>query len=64
VSDAAQSNEGADYWISGTDQIIATRNAQLLAEEPIQSVAQPLTPRPDLRVWTDDFYNLMRILKY
>jgi len=64
VSDAAESNEGADYWISGTDQIIVTRNAQLLAEEPIQSVAQPLTPRPDLRVWTDDFYNLMRILKY
>jgi hypothetical protein len=26
-------------------------------------VAQPLTPRPDFRVWTDDFYNLMRILK-
>ena len=63
VSDAAESDEGADYWISGTDQIIVTGNAQLLAAEPIQSVAQPLTPRPDFRVWTDDFYNLLRILK-
>jgi len=63
VSDAAESDDGADYWISATDQIIVTRNARLLAAEPIQSVAQPLTPRPDFRVWTDDFYNLMRILK-
>jgi hypothetical protein len=64
VEDVADSDEGADYWISATDQIIVTKNARLLAAEPVQSVAQPLTPRPDFRVWTDDFYNLMRILKH
>lgn len=63
VSDVAESDEGADYWVSDTDQIIVTRNAQLLGAEPIRSVAQPLPPRPDFRVWTDDFYNLLRILK-
>jgi SAM-dependent methyltransferase len=63
VSDLAESDEGADYWVSDTDQIIVTRNAKLLAAEPIRSVAQPLPPRPDFRVWTDDFYNLLRILK-
>jgi SAM-dependent methyltransferase len=63
VSDAAEDDDGADYWISATDQIIVTRNTCLLAAEPIQSVAQPLTPRPDFRIWTDDFYNLLRILK-
>ena len=63
VSDAAENDDGADYWISATDQIIVTRNTRLLAAEPIQSVAQPLTPRPDFRIWTDDFYNLLRILK-
>ncbi len=62
-SDVAESDEGADYWVSDTDQIIVTRNARLLAAEPIQSVARPLPPRPDFRVWTDDFYNLFRILK-
>ena len=36
VSDAPESTEGADYWISGTDQIIVTKNARLLAAEPIQ----------------------------
>jgi len=63
VSDVAESDEGADYWVSDTDQIIVTRNSQLLAAEPIRSVAQPLPPRPDFRIWTDDFYNLLRILK-
>jgi hypothetical protein len=64
VSDSAENGEGADYWISDTDQIIVTKNARLLAAEPIQLVAQPLPPRPDFRVWTDDFYNLLRILKW
>jgi SAM-dependent methyltransferase len=63
VSDAAESDDGADYWVSATDQIIVTKNARLLAAEPIHSVAQPLLPRPDFRIWTDDFYNLLRILK-
>ena len=63
VSDAVESDDGADYWVSDTDQIIVTRNRQLLAAEPIQSVAKPLPPRPDFRIWTDDFYNLLRILK-
>jgi hypothetical protein len=64
ISDSVESDEGADYWISGTDQIIVTRNARLLAAEPIRSVAKPLTPRPDFRIWTDDYYNLLRIMKW
>jgi hypothetical protein len=63
VSDAGEEMSGPDYWISGTDQIIVSKNAGLLAAEPIRSVAQPLLPRPDFRIWTDDFYNLLRILR-
>jgi SAM-dependent methyltransferase len=63
VSDEPASSEGADYWISGTEQIIVTKNARLLAAEPIRSVAEQLTPRPGFRIWTDDFYNLLHILK-
>jgi len=63
VSDVAEGDEGADYWVSDTDQIIVTRNTRLLAAELIQSAARPLPPRPDFRTWTDDFYNLLRILK-
>jgi hypothetical protein len=63
VSDVPESAEGADYWISPTDQIIVTRNKRLLDSEAIRSVAEPLEARPDFRVWTDDFYNLLRVLK-
>jgi hypothetical protein len=52
-----------EYWTSSTDQIIVTRNARLLEAEAIRSAAQPLKPRPSFRVWTDDFYNLLTVLK-
>jgi hypothetical protein len=52
-----------DYWNSRTDQIIVTRNKAILAAEPIRSAARPLAAHPDLRVWTDDFYNLLQVLK-
>ena len=64
VSDAPEGSEGAEYWASATDQIIVTKNARLLAAEPIRSVARTLMPRPGFRVWTDDFYNLLHILKW
>jgi len=52
-----------DYWLADTDQIIVTRNASLLAADLIRSKAEPLRPQPGFPVWTDDFYNLLRILK-
>jgi SAM-dependent methyltransferase len=63
VSDWGSGNDGASYWVSGTDQIVVTRNQTVLDAEPLRSVAEPLPERPDLRVWTDDFYNLLTILK-
>jgi len=63
VSDWPSSENGANYWTSGTDQIIVTRNQALLAAEPIASVAEPLPEQPRFPVWTDDFYNLLSILK-
>ncbi|MBI4203543.1 MAG: fused MFS/spermidine synthase [Betaproteobacteria bacterium] len=65
VSDTPEgrSDKSADYWLADTDQIIFTRNTVLLAAEPIRSGAEPLMPRPAFPVWTDDFYNLLRILK-
>ena len=54
---------GAEYWTSHTDQIIVTRNAAVLAAKPVQAAAVALKPRPDFRVWTDDFYNLFHVLK-
>jgi hypothetical protein len=40
-----------------------TRNTALLAAEPIRSASKPLEPRNGFRIWTDDFYNLLQVLK-
>jgi hypothetical protein len=65
VADVQESSytNNVDYWLSDTDQIIVTRDTALLAAEPIRAVAQPLPLRPGFRIWTDDFNNLLRILK-
>jgi hypothetical protein len=62
VPDSSYSNNH-EYWNSSTDQIVVTRNQSLLAAEPLKSAAEPLKPRAGFRVWTDDFYNLLAVLK-
>jgi hypothetical protein len=61
-SDGSNSS-GIEYWTSNTDQIVVTRNSALLAAQPVRSAAKVLKPRPDFPVWTDDFYNLLQVLK-
>ena len=63
VSDSAGSGEGPDYWTASTDQVIVTSNKKLLEAEPIRSVATEISRPPGFRVWTDDFNNLLRVLK-
>lgn len=62
VSDNPGTTNTTDYWLSSTDQIVVTRNKAILAAEALK-VAQPVAGRPGFPVWTDDFYNLLRILK-
>ncbi|MGH8691401.1 MAG: spermidine synthase, partial [Burkholderiales bacterium] len=63
VSDAPEADDGAEYWYSSTDQIIVTRNRQLLAWPRIALAAEPIADRPDLPTFTDAHHNLLRILK-
>jgi hypothetical protein len=63
ISDAPESEEGADYWISGTDQILVTSNQALLDAKKIRDGGKVLAAMPGFRVWTDDFNNLLRVLK-
>jgi SAM-dependent methyltransferase len=63
ISDTPQSTDGADYWMSATDQILVTANRGLLGSEPIRTAGQVLVPVPGFRPWTDDYNNLLRILK-
>jgi len=63
ITDHPEDNGGADYWLSGTDQILVTRNKELLESAKIRSAAQVIEARPDFPVWTDDFNNLLTVLK-
>jgi hypothetical protein len=64
VSDQPDASDARhDYWRSSTDQIIVTRNTSLFSRPALREAAVPLVPRPGFRVWTDDFYNLLRVLK-
>lgn len=47
----------------GTDQIIVTKNAALLSAPLLSGAGKPAPARPDLATFTDDYYNLWRILK-
>ncbi len=55
---------GADYWLSSTDQILVSKNLKLFSSDALKDVAEPLKRRPDFRIWTDDYYNLLRVMKW
>jgi hypothetical protein len=63
VSDTPEAAEGPEYWYSGTDQVIVTRNRKLLAWPRIDDVSEEIDERPGLPVFTDAHHNLLRILK-
>jgi SAM-dependent methyltransferase len=49
--------------LAKTDWVLVTRNSNLLAAKNIVAATTPIESIPDLRVWTDDYNNLFRILK-
>lgn len=61
-SSAPQTSD-IDYWYSDTDQAIFTRNTALLNAERVKQAAVPIKSRPEIGSFTDDFYNLISILK-
>ena len=63
ISDFPESETGADYWTSSTDQVLVTSNLALLDAEKIRSASSQITVPGDFRVWTDDFNNLLHVLK-
>jgi hypothetical protein len=63
ISDTPQNEEGADYWTWVTNQILVTSNRELLESEEIRDAAKVLIPPPGFRAWTDDYNNLLRVLK-
>jgi hypothetical protein len=43
--------------------VLLTSNLALLESPDIEDATLPIEPRPDWRVWTDDFNNIVQVLK-
>lgn len=49
--------------VLAADWMLVTNNPSVLDNAGIRLHSAPIAPRPDLRLWTDDYNNLIQILK-
>ena len=56
-------DEAEDSDLAKTDWVLVTRDSRFLAKKEIASATSAIGTIPGLRVWTDDYNNLFRILK-
>ena len=47
-----------------SDWVLLTRNKRFLLQPRIVEATEPVVPRPDWRLWTDDFNNLVQVFRY
>ncbi len=50
-------------FASKSDWVLLARDASLLQRPILKEAAKPIEPRRDWRVWTDDFNNLLQVLR-
>jgi SAM-dependent methyltransferase len=48
---------------SRSDWVLVSDSADALARVPIDEVAEPIAAHPNWRLWTDDFNNVLQVLK-
>jgi hypothetical protein len=61
IEDLPQRSSDGDFAFE-TDQVIVTKNTALLESPLIKVVSRPARQRNDLKLFTDDYFNLFRIL--
>jgi len=52
-----------DEYGSRTDWVLLSDGGEVLAKPELADHAREITPRPDWRLWTDDFNNIVQVLK-
>jgi SAM-dependent methyltransferase len=57
-------DDGNDVLASRSDWVLVSNNRALLAKPRIAEAATEITPRPDWRLWTDDFNNLFQVFRW
>jgi hypothetical protein len=61
VSDDTQDSLGIT---SRSDWVLVARNMNVLGRAAIAKASSPIKPRPEWRLWTDDFNNIVQVLKH
>jgi hypothetical protein len=56
-------DEAENSPLRRTDWVLVASNERILQQDPIRRAASPMKPIPGLAVWTDDFNNLLQVLK-
>ncbi|MEP6656814.1 MAG: fused MFS/spermidine synthase [Betaproteobacteria bacterium] len=56
-------DSGEEGLASKSDWVLLSRDKTLLAKPLLAEASQPIRPRRDWRLWTDDFNNLLQVLK-
>jgi len=54
---------GSDSLANSSSWVLLAKDPQRLADPRLTEFATPIVPRRDWRVWTDDFNNLVQVLK-
>ena len=47
-----------------SDWVLLTRNRRFLLEPAIVAITEPVLPRPDWRLWTDDYNDLFQVFRW
>lgn len=58
-----RSHEDLDSGLLAADWMLLTNNTDVLNNPSIRTHSQPVALRPDLRLWTDSYNNLLQVLK-
>jgi hypothetical protein len=56
-------DDGQGSMSSRSDWVLVGTNRELLASPRLAEASAPIEPRPDWRLWTDDYNNLVQVLK-
>jgi len=57
-------HESAEDGGTTSDWVLLTRDKRFILRPDIVEHTEPVAPRPDWRVWTDDYSNLVQVFKY
>jgi SAM-dependent methyltransferase len=57
-------HESGESGGTTSDWVALTRDKSFLLKATIVEATEPVAPRPDLRVWTDDYTSLVQVFKY